>query len=71
MAAQGRTTLIIAHTLSTVMTADQIVVMDHGRIVERGTHSELLASDGLYSQMWALQQSHESGDQESRDGEAT
>jgi ATP-binding cassette subfamily B protein len=66
MAAQGRTTLIIAHRLSTVMTADQIVVMDHGRIVERGTHSELLASDGLYSQMWALQQSHESGD-----GEAT
>ena len=62
MAAQGRTTLIIAHRLSTVMTADQIVVMDHGRIVERGTHSELLASDGLYSQMWALQQSHESGD---------
>lgn len=71
MAAQGRTTLIIAHRLSTVMTADQIVVMDHGRIVERGTHSELLASDGLYSQMWALQQSHESGDQESGGGEAT
>ncbi|HXV08400.1 MAG TPA: ABC transporter ATP-binding protein/permease, partial [Burkholderiales bacterium] len=54
--ARGRTTLIIAHRLSTVVDADQILVMDHGRIVERGTHRELLAVGGAYAQMWALQQ---------------
>jgi len=54
--ARGRTTLIIAHRLSTVVDADQILVMDHGRIVERGTHFELLARGGAYAQMWALQQ---------------
>jgi ATP-binding cassette subfamily B protein len=52
----GRTTLIIAHRLSTVMNADQILVMDGGHIVERGRHSELLASEGYYAQMWRLQQ---------------
>ena len=54
--AHGHTTLVIAHRLSTVMDADQILVMDHGRIVERGTHRELLDQNGLYAQMWALQQ---------------
>jgi ATP-binding cassette subfamily B protein len=54
--AQGRTTLVIAHRLSTVMDADQILVMDHGRIVERGTHRELLEAGGAYAQMWELQQ---------------
>ena len=54
--ARGRTTLIIAHRLSTVVDADQILVMDHGRIAERGTHFELLARGGAYAQMWALQQ---------------
>ena len=54
--AHGYTTLVIAHRLSTIMDADQILVMDHGRIVERGTHQGLLAQDGLYAQMWALQQ---------------
>ncbi len=54
--ARGHTTLVIAHRLSTVMDADQILVMDHGRIVERGTHRELLEQNALYAQMWALQQ---------------
>ena len=57
--AEGRTTLVIAHRLSTVMDADQILVMDHGRIVERGTHRELLEAGGAYAQMWALQQQEE------------
>ena len=52
----GRTTLVIAHRLSTVMDADQILVLSHGRIVERGTHRELLAAGGEYARMWALQQ---------------
>ena len=54
--AVGRTTLVIAHRLSTVMDADLILVMNHGRIVERGTHRELLAAGGEYARMWALQQ---------------
>jgi ATP-binding cassette, subfamily B, heavy metal transporter len=54
--AVGRTTLMIAHRLSTVMHADQILVMEAGRIVERGSHAELLARDGHYAQMWRLQQ---------------
>ncbi|MFV2005522.1 MAG: ABC transporter ATP-binding protein/permease [Gammaproteobacteria bacterium] len=49
------TTLIIAHRLSTVQHADQILVMDKGQIIERGRHAELLALDGVYSHMWALQ----------------
>jgi ATP-binding cassette subfamily B protein len=52
----GRTTLVIAHRLSTVMDADQILVLARGQIVERGTHRALLAADGEYARMWALQQ---------------
>ncbi len=55
----GRTTLIIAHRLSTVMNADEILVLDGGRIVERGTHRALLERGGAYAQMWALQQQEE------------
>jgi len=53
---EGRTTLVIAHRLSTVMDADQILVLSHGRVVERGTHQQLLELKGEYSRMWALQQ---------------
>ena len=54
--AKNRTTLIIAHRLSTITHADQILVMDHGQIVERGTHLELLASKGRYDEMWQMQE---------------
>ncbi len=54
--ARRRTTLVIAHRLSTVVDAHQILVMDGGRIVERGTHRQLLDRDGLYAHLWALQQ---------------
>jgi ATP-binding cassette subfamily B protein len=57
--AQNKTTLVIAHRLSTVVDAHMILVMDAGRIVERGTHNELLQAQGRYAQMWALQQSNE------------
>ena len=53
---EGRTTLVIAHRLSTVMDADQILVLSHGRIVERGSHRQLLDAQGEYARMWALQQ---------------
>ncbi|MBV1861733.1 MAG: ATP-binding cassette domain-containing protein, partial [Nannocystaceae bacterium] len=51
----GRTTLVIAHRLSTVRDADRIVVLDHGRIVESGTHTKLMASKGAYSELVARQ----------------
>jgi len=56
-AARNKTALVIAHRLSTVVDAFQILVMDKGRILERGTHAELLGLDGRYAEMWRLQQS--------------
>jgi ATP-binding cassette subfamily B protein len=54
--ARDRTTLVIAHRLSTIADAAQILVMSQGRIVERGSHAELLAKQGLYADMWERQQ---------------
>ncbi|MGH7104758.1 MAG: ATP-binding cassette domain-containing protein, partial [Acetobacteraceae bacterium] len=52
---RGRTTLIIAHRLSTVVAADEILVLEAGRVIERGRHAELLGAGGLYARMWAMQ----------------
>ncbi|MDK1020918.1 MAG: ABC transporter ATP-binding protein, partial [Candidatus Hydrogenedentes bacterium] len=52
---EGRTTFVIAHRLSTIQSADQILVLEHGEIVERGTHDELLAHDGRYKQLYDKQ----------------
>ena len=57
--AENHTTLVIAHRLSTVIDADEIVVMDSGTIVERGPHHQLLEQNGRYAEMWALQQEEE------------
>ena len=60
-AAEGRTALVIAHRLSTIMDAAEIIVLDGGRIVERGRHAPLLAQGSTYAQMWMLQQQEEQG----------
>ncbi|MDA8382381.1 MAG: ABC transporter ATP-binding protein/permease [Betaproteobacteria bacterium] len=68
--ARDRTTLVIAHRLSTVVDADEILVIDHGRIVERGTHRQLLARAGVYAHMWALQLTEQESDERAVPGVA-
>ena len=52
---QGKSTVIISHRFSTVRRAEKIIVLDHGKIIEQGTHSELIAQDGVYKEMFELQ----------------
>jgi len=55
--AQGRMTILISHRFSTVRNADEIIVLDEGRVVERGNHAALIARDGVYSRLFSLQAS--------------
>jgi ATP-binding cassette, subfamily B, heavy metal transporter len=59
-----RTTLVIAHRLSTVVDADEIIVLQDGRVAERGTHTGLLAKRGLYARMWAMQATEQDAEPE-------
>ncbi|HWT11876.1 MAG TPA: ABC transporter ATP-binding protein/permease [Allosphingosinicella sp.] len=67
--AARRTCIVIAHRLSTVVDADEIIVLDQGRVAERGTHADLLRRDGLYAEMWARQQSEREAEEEAQAAE--
>jgi ATP-binding cassette subfamily B protein len=67
--AARRTSIVIAHRLSTVIDADQIVVLDQGRVVERGTHGQLLRKAGLYAEMWERQQSEREAEEQAEAAE--
>ncbi len=67
-AAQNKTTLVIAHRLSTVVDAHEILVMEAGHIIERGNHAQLLQLNGRYAEMWALQQNSEASSEEATAG---
>ena len=67
---RDRTTLIIAHRLSTVVDADQILVLEAGAVVERGSHADLLARDGVYAGMWRRQQESDAPDERGPTAEA-
>lgn len=67
---EGKTVLAIAHRLSTIAAMDRLIVMDHGRIVEEGTHSQLLAAGGIYARLWAHQSGGFLGDERDEDDRA-
>jgi len=67
---QRRTTVIVAHRLSTIVHADEIIVLDKGRITERGTHASLVAQGGLYAEMWARQQAEQREAEQAAEAEA-
>ncbi|MEE4316165.1 MAG: ABC transporter ATP-binding protein/permease [Erythrobacter sp.] len=67
---EGRTTIAIAHRLSTIADSDNILVLDHGRLAESGTHTALLAKGGLYAEMWSRQASEQRGEGEAVASEA-
>ncbi|KAJ1472679.1 P-loop containing nucleoside triphosphate hydrolase protein, partial [Baffinella frigidus] len=68
--AQGRSTIMIAHRLSTVVNANKIIVLNQGKIVEAGSHGELMALDGTYAEMWRQQASAKQDVEEEEEGEA-
>jgi ATP-binding cassette subfamily B protein len=68
---QGRTSFVIAHRLSTIRNADLVMVIDHGEIVERGSHRELLAQDGVYRELYLMQYRRENRDPSSAAALAT